>query len=238
MIPTVGEGSAALQRAGIVPAAATPTTATSPSPVGAYTVRPGDTLSGLAARSGVPVSQVAWMNGLSADAKIIAGTSLKLPTGSPIAAPAAPQPPASAPAAPAAPPYPTSTRMTAGQVGAIAARHGVSPSLAAAVADMESGFNNAAVSSASARGVMQLMPGTWDWVQRNLSGPLDPRSATDNVRAGSLYLRSLLAQTGGNVPLAVASYYQGLGSVRSRGMYDDTRHYVNTVLALQRRFGG
>jgi hypothetical protein len=40
------------------------------------------------------------------------------------------------------------------------------------------------------------------------------------------------------VPMAVAGYYQGLGSVRSRGLYDDTRRYVDNVLALQHRFGG
>jgi soluble lytic murein transglycosylase-like protein len=245
-VPTTVEGAATLQRAGIALGAAgtstsTPAPAPTTTPVGAYTVRAGDTLSHLAARSRVPVRQVAWMNGLAGDAKLVAGTSLKLPTGSPIAAPAVAQPAPAAPrpAAPAAPPYATGGRMTAGQVGSIAAQNGVSPSLATAVASMESGFNNSMISSASARGVMQIMPGTWDWVQRNLStGRLDPSSPTDNVRAGSLYLGRLLRETGGNVPMAVASYYQGLGSVRSRGFYDDTRRYVDNVLALQRRFGG
>jgi soluble lytic murein transglycosylase-like protein len=248
-VPTTFEGAAALQRAGIVPgaraatatAAGAPTAASVPAPVGAYTVRPGDTLSALAARSRVGVRQVAWMNGLSPDAQLVAGTSLKLPTGSPIAAPAAPQPVSAAPrpAAPSAPPYATGGRVTAGQVGSIAAQNGVSPSLATAVASMESGFNNSMVSSTSARGVMQIMPGTWDWVQRNLaSNRLDPRSPSDNVRAGSLYLGRLIRETGGNVPMAVAGYYQGLGSVRSRGLFDDTRRYVANVLALQRRFGG
>ena len=51
--------------------------------MGGYTVQPGDTLSGLAARAGVPARQIAWMNGLSSDAQLVAGTSLKLPTGAP-----------------------------------------------------------------------------------------------------------------------------------------------------------
>jgi soluble lytic murein transglycosylase-like protein len=95
------------------------------------------------------------------------------------------------------------------------------------------------VSAANARGVMQVMPGTWQWVQNNLArSPLNPNSATDNVRAGSLYLAQLLRSTGGNVPQAVAGYYQGLDSVRRVGMYKDTQQYVNNVLALQHRFGG
>jgi soluble lytic murein transglycosylase-like protein len=86
---------------------------------------------------------------------------------------------------------------------------------------------------------MQVLPGTWDWVQANLaSGRLDPFSATDNVRAGSLYLSQLLRQTGGNPALAAAGYYQGLASVRRIGMLPETRRYVADVLALRSRFDG
>jgi hypothetical protein len=38
--------------------------------------------------------------------------------------------------------------------------------------------------------------------------------------------------------MAAAGYYQGLQSVRDRGMYDDTKRYVDNVLALRSRFGG
>ena len=86
---------------------------------------------------------------------------------------------------------------------------------------------------------MQIMPGTWAWVQRNLAPrPLDPNSAADNVHAGSLYLGQLLRDTGGDPALAAAAYYQGLSSVRRVGMLPETRHYVNNVLALRGRFGG
>ena len=89
------------------------------------------------------------------------------------------------------------------------------PSLAAAIAWQESGFNNGMVSSANARGVMQVMPGTWNWVQSNLAGRrLDPSSAADNVQAGSLYLRQLLRDAGGDPATAIAGYYQGQASVR------------------------
>jgi soluble lytic murein transglycosylase-like protein len=86
---------------------------------------------------------------------------------------------------------------------------------------------------------MQLLPGTWDWVQANLSaGRLDPASAADNVRAGSLYLAHLLRENNGDPALAAASYYQGLSSVRRVGMLPETRRYVANVLALRSRFGG
>ena len=114
------------------------------------------------------------------------------------------------------------------------------PSLAAAIGWQESGFNNAMVSSANARGVMQVMPGTWTWVEQNLAGSqqLDPNSATDNVHAGVLYLKRLIDDAGGDESAAVAGYYQGLASVRDRGMYDDTKQYVANVQALRSRFGG
>ena len=94
------------------------------------------------------------------------------------------------------------------------------------------------VSSANARGVMQVMPGTWDWVQRNLTQRrLDPTSAVDNVHAGTAYLGQLLEETGGDPALAAAGYYQGLAGVRRNGMLPETKRYVDNVLALRSRFG-
>jgi soluble lytic murein transglycosylase-like protein len=245
-VPSVAEGQAALANAGLVrtgagaPARLAPATPSggAPPPLGAYVVRPGDTLSGLAAQTGVPTAQMAYMNGLHPTAHLLIGTVIKLPSGAPAPAHAAAAPPATR-VVPDAAPVPTPTRLSAEQVKALAAEHGAPASLAAAIAWQESGFNNAMVSSANARGVMQVMPGTWDWVNRNLAPvPLDPQSAADNVRAGSLYLASLMRATGGDARLAAAGYYQGLSSVRTRGMFDDTKRYVDNVLALQTRFGG
>jgi LysM repeat protein len=234
-IPAESEAAAALgQAAGTAPA---PQVAAAPPPAGAYTVQPGDTLSGIAGRSGVTVGQLAWMNGLDPNAPLLAGTALKLPSQAPVAAPAQPQP---APVTlPDAEPNATPARLTSTQIGQVAAQHGVSPSLAAAVAWQESGFNNEVISSANARGVMQVMPGTWSWVQQNLSDQtLDPNSAIDNVSAGSLYLSQLLHDAGGDPALAAAYYYQGEGSVRAVGLLPETRQYVADVLALRSRFGG
>ena len=232
-IPTVAEGAASLALAGAATAAPG-----APRPQGAYTVRPGDTLSALAAQTGVSVAQMAYMNGLAPTAELLIGTILKLPSGAPAPAHAA----APAPAVrvvPQAPPTPTPIRLSAERVKQLAAEHGAPGPLAAAIAWQESGFNNAMVSPANARGVMQVMPGTWDFVNRNLAAaPLSPTSADDNVRAGSLYLARLLRETGGDPRLAAAGYYQGLASVRSRGMFDDTKRYVDNVMALSSRFGG
>jgi soluble lytic murein transglycosylase-like protein len=184
------------------------------------------------------MAQMAYMNGLDPKRPLLIGTVLKLPTGSPVASTStgAAQPGA---IIPSAPPEATPGVLSASQIGQIAAQNGVPPSLAAAIAWQESGFNNAMVSSANARGVMQIMPGTWDWVQSNLAhSPLDPGSPTDNVRAGSLYLGQLLRDTGGDPALAAAGYYQGLSSVRRIGMLPDTQRYVANVMALRSRFGG
>jgi LysM repeat protein len=225
-VPTVAEASSAM--------GAGPAGAAAPKPMGGYIVQPGDTLTGLAARAGVSVQQMAFVNGLSPDGVLLAGSALKLPTGAPVPTTAA-APSAVAPAAPT----PTPGRVSSADIAAVASRNGVPAGLASAIAWQESGFNNGMVSSANARGVMQVLPGTWDWVQQNLAArKLDPANAIDNVGAGVLYLGRLLRETGGDPSLAAAGYYQGLASVRRIGMLPETRRYVDNVLALRGRFGG
>jgi N-acetylmuramoyl-L-alanine amidase len=241
---------------------------------GGVVVRPGDTLSAIAARAGVSVSRLAAYNGVTASALLPAGRHLSLPApdggsgapgssasaatttsgGGPTAAggsgsatsasaassSAASPPPGQVPAPGATGVAPSSgVRVSGSQVGSTAAANGVPTALARAIAWQESGNNNGAVSSVGARGVMQVMPDTWTWIDRNLSSrTLDPSSAADNVQAGTLYLQHLLRETGGDQDQAAAAYYQGLSSVRRRGMYDDTKRYVQSVRALRARFGG
>jgi LysM repeat protein len=214
------------------------TPAGAPQPLGGYIVRPGDTLAGIAATAGVPMQQLAFMNGLDPARFLLAGTVLKLPTGAPAPTSSAPIP--AQRIVPQAAPSATPERVTHEQISAVAAQHGVPASLASAIAWQESGFNNAMVSSANARGVMQIMPGTWEWVNHNLAGDaaLNPNSALDNVRGGVLYLRQLLNDFGGDQNSAIAAYYQGEGAVKSRGLYPETQQYVNSVNALRGRFGG
>ncbi len=229
-IPTEGEAAAALGGG----TSSSPGSG-APEPLGGYTVQPGDTLTAIAGRSGISVQQLAWMNGLDPHQPLLYGTALKLPTGAPGAGNTTSSPPQHVPQAA---PYPTPGRTNSSEISSIASQHGVPGSLASAIAWQESGFNNGMVSSANARGVMQVMPGTWQWVEQNLSGPLDPTSPQDNVKAGSLYLGELLKDTGGDERMAVAAYYQGLESVRRQGMLPETQRYVDNVMALRARFGG
>jgi LysM repeat protein len=239
-IPSEAEAAAALAGAGAAAQAAPASQGAAPPPAGAYKVRAGDTLSGIAARSGVTAKQIAFMNGLDPEGHVLAGTVLKLPTAG--AAQARASAPAPAPATTRVadvPPYATPGFTTAQEIGEIAAAHGVSPSLAAGVAWQESGFNNGLVSSANARGVMQILPGTWSWIQERLAAqPLDPASPRENVHAGVMYLGQLTRDTGGDERRAVASYYQGLASVQSRGLFPETEQYVEAVMAHRQRFGG
>jgi LysM repeat protein len=202
---------------------------------GSYVVQPGDTLSAIAARAGVSVAQLAAANGLSLDGTLPAGATITVP-----GAGAAGSPPIATGATPGSvgPPYPTPTVMSASQVGSLASAAGAPAPLAQAVGWQESGFNNDLVSPTGAVGVMQIEPATWNYINQVLTpgAPLDPYSADANVTAGSLYLRSLLAQTG-SPQLAAASYYQGLASVQRYGMFPSTQQYVQAVMALQSRYG-
>jgi LysM repeat protein len=197
---------------------------------GGYVVQPGDTLSGIAASSGLSIDELAHLNGLYVDAPLIAGTTLATSGGGGGGGGSTSTGDA---------PVPTNETVSSGQVGDIAASENVSPSLADAVATQESGFDNSLVSSADARGVMQILPSTWDFINGSLaSAPLDPASARDNVRAGAMYLGYLADNTGNDPVSTVASYYQGLGSVQSGGLLPETQQYVDSVLALRDRYRG
>ena len=219
-----------------------PPVTSAPNVSASYVVQPGDTLSAIAARAGVSIAGLAAANGIDPNGTLLSGAVLQLSGSSGTAASASTQPVGTAAqGSPTDPPYPTAETVTAGQVGSIASANGVSPSLAAAIAYQESGFNNDLVSSADARGVMQILPGTWQWIQHTLDQggpPLAPASAADNVRGGVLMLRSLLNATGGDPAMAAAGYYQGLPSVQQNGLYADTQQYVNSVMALRQQFGG
>jgi N-acetylmuramoyl-L-alanine amidase len=210
--------------------------AAGPPALGSYVVRAGDTLTSIAERSGVAMGAVAAMNGVDPADPLLIGTGLKLPTGANLETS---EPLPGRQIVPDAAPYPTSESVSAETIGQVAAEYGVPASLATAIAWQESGFNNSVVSTANARGVMQILPGTWSWISGNLAaGALDANSAVDNVRAGVLFIRQLLRDTGWNIRDTVASYYQGFGSVQSVGVLPETQQYVDDVLALQPRFGG
>lgn len=206
------------------------------SAAGSYVVQPGDTLSAIAVNAGTSVDQLAGANGIDPNGPLLSGAVLTLTSTSSEGGQSGAS---AAEASSGGPPFPTEETVTPSEVASIASENGVPPSFAEAIADQESGFNNAVTSSADARGVMQILPETWSYIGQQLAPtPLASASATENVRAGVLLLRSLLNETGGDAGLAAAAYYQGLSSVRQNGEEPETEQYVSNVLALQRQFGG
>ena len=111
------------------------------------------------------------------------------------------------------------------------ATHGVDPSLLAAIARQESGFDPRAVSPAGAQGLMQLMPATADGL--GVANPFDPAQAVD----GAARLMHDLMTRFGRVDLALAAYNAGPGAVlRYDGIppYPETQNYVRNVMATWR----
>ncbi|HET7555491.1 MAG TPA: peptidoglycan-binding protein [Gaiellaceae bacterium] len=109
------------------------------------------------------------------------------------------------------------------------------PALVRALGWMESGFQTGLVSSAGARGVLQVLPGTRGYVEHQLIGHKVPRSTSGNIRIGVAYLRQLLTEFRWDRTRALAAWYQGPASVRRHGPLASTRLFVANVLALSRR---
>ena len=119
-------------------------------------------------------------------------------------------------------------------VSRMAHRYRVPRTLALAIAWQESGWQQRRVSSAGALGVMQVMPDTGRWMRWYAGRKLRLRDTHDNIQAGVLTLRILRSWTRRDNN-AIAAYYQGLGAVRRHGYYKDTKRYVRSVRAHQRR---
>lgn len=237
----------------------------------AYTVRSGDTLSGIAKRHGTTARAIASLNGISLTRHIHPGQKLRIPTAGGAAAkaasssrtatstkPAVPQPEMATPfnsggysakhfpsttvsaakknhALLATMPVPTREQAKA-MVTATAKKHGVDPALALAISYQESGWNHRSVSVANAIGIMQVIPSSGDWASSMVGRELNLLDAQDNVTAGVVIIRALQRATSDDAT-AIASYYQGLSSVRKNGMYSDTRAYVRNIQALRAKFG-
>lgn len=116
----------------------------------------------------------------------------------------------------------------------------VDMALVYAVARQETAFNVGLVSSADARGLLQMLPGTARDMARYLGVAYDAeRLLTDaaySARLGAAYLRTLLDRYDGSVVLAVAAYNAGLSRVDDwLGTYGDPRRSaVDTIDWIER----
>jgi LysM repeat protein len=238
----------------------TPTAPAAPAPApaplagtGSYTIKAGDTLSSIASRHGVSLAALmAANNNVTATTVIYPGQKLTIPGAGlqPVGEtkPLVPStflgftyPPAVVSSANEnkallnASPVPSRAEMKS-IVADTARRMGVSPSLALAFAEQESGFDQRAVSPANAIGTMQVIPSSGQWASDLVGRKLNLLDPYDNATAGVAIIRTLIA-TSKDLDTAIAGYYQGQYSVSKYGMYDDTKRYVESIKARQRTFG-
>jgi soluble lytic murein transglycosylase len=132
---------------------------------------------------------------------------------------------------------------------------GLDASLIAAVIYTESRFRDQ-TSHAGAKGLMQIMPSTADYIARKSGGTAfvqgDLATPQINISYGSWYLRYLLQHYDGSVVLALAAYNAGEGKVdewwriaqaggepfrvASHIPFPETRDYVGKVLDVRVRY--
>lgn len=253
----IGAGAAAPARPAAPKPAAPAAKPAAPASSGSYTIKSGDTLSGIAARHGVKLSAVLSANRLTMSSIIYPGNKLVIPGASTIKPASSQKPAAVTPLVPSsflgfsypkavvtsanqnkallnASPVPSNEQMK--QIVADTARRmGVAPSLAMAFAYQESGFNHRSVSPANAIGTMQVIPSSGQWASELVGRKLNLLDPYDNATAGVAIIRQLVS-TSKNLDYAIAGYYQGQYSVNTRGMYEDTKAYVASIKALQKKF--
>ncbi len=226
----------------------------------AHVVAWGDTLSEIAQRYGLTVDQLISLNGISDPDLIITGQFLSLTSGSGEVLQGGPQP---APAAveeetaesePVMSEYGDSSETWAlvnsgdlppaferDQVRELlidaAHRYGWDPYLIMAQAWQESYWSQNEISWTGAIGVMQVMPDTAAEMEAWYFGH-DMNtwySAYDNIEMGVAYLTVLYNETG-SVDNALASYYQGWGSLQRDGWFPDTDEYVSRIYMFRDMF--
>jgi LysM repeat protein len=180
-----------------------------------HVVRVGDTLTALAARFHTTIAALASTNHIDPAKPIVIGQRLRLPA-----------------AAPSLTPQRIDVRAMLDQWSA---RLGVDTHLVRALAWMESGYQTEIVSSAGARGVLQTLPTTRQYVETVLAGRKIPQSVDGDIEVGILYLKHLLQTFSGDERLALAGWYQGELAVQKHGLYKVTKPFVANVLALRAR---
>jgi LysM repeat protein len=220
-----------------------------------YTVKAGDTLYGIAIKHNITLSKLLQSSGLKSTSVIYPGQKVRVSGagsgGTEVnAASAEPLVPStflhySYPKAVVAranenkrlllsTPQPSQSQMKA-IIADTARSMGVDPALALAHAYQESGFQQTAVSPANAIGAMQVIPSSGDWASDLVGRKLNLLDPYDNATAGVAIIRSLV-RTSDDLDDAIASYYQGQHSVKTHGMFNDTKTYVKAIKAHMKNF--
>lgn len=109
-----------------------------------------------------------------------------------------------------------------------AGKYKVDAKLVQAVIEAESAYSPCAVSPAGALGLMQLMPSTAESLQ--VADAFDP---SQNITAGTRFLKQMLDRYGGDIAKALAAYNAGPARVDAAGgipPIPETQEYVRKIL--------
>ena len=114
-----------------------------------------------------------------------------------------------------------------GLIQTVAAKYGVEAPLIHSIILAESNYNEFAISSKGAVGLMQLMPETArDYGVKNLYSP------TENIEGGVRYLKHLINYYNRDLELSLAAYNAGPEAVAKYGgvpPYPETKRYIKKV---------
>lgn len=111
-------------------------------------------------------------------------------------------------------------------------KYGVSYDFLTAVAKAESNFNTNCVSSAGAKGIMQIMP-----AEAKGLGIQDVFDAEQNIMGSAKLLAAHLEKFNGDTTLAAAAYNAGSGRVKQYGgvpPFKETQNYVKKIAAYMK----
>lgn len=146
-------------------------------------------------------------------------------------------------------PEPVTATPYAEEINAAASRYGVNPLAVYSLIQIESGGRPFLISPRGARGLMQIMPQTWqalnpDGPCRGDHGPFICSAGKDcifapwgNIRVGTFYFAQLLHQYKGDYVAALQAYNAGQKHVTLSppAKYAETRKYLASFLGLFRR---
>ncbi|MGM0517091.1 MAG: transglycosylase SLT domain-containing protein [Pseudomonadota bacterium] len=133
-------------------------------------------------------------------------------------------------------------------VARFAEQQSIDPDWIYSIMRRESLFMRDIGSGAGAQGLMQLMPSTARWINRQAGLHISPLTLTDpevNIELGAAYLAHMAERFDGRYPLAIAAYNAGPGRIGDwlpavplpgdvwvdTILFDETRAYTRAVLA-------